>query len=80
MKKEKFDFVRIVIEKKEANGNFEITNAFEVDIDTYEKDIEGSNLEKYISTLDANKRYIFFHMTILHSYLGVDELKYTYDH
>ena len=44
MKKEKFDFVRIVIEKKEANGNFEITNAFEVDIDTYEKDIEGSNL------------------------------------
>ena len=51
MKKEKFDFVRIVIEKKEANGNFEITNAFEVDIDTYEKDIEGSNLEKYIKTL-----------------------------
>ena len=54
-KKEKFDFVRIVIEKKEANGNFEITNAFEVDIDTYEKDIEGSNLEKYIKTLPRRK-------------------------
>tara|TARA_Y100000996_G_scaffold99008_2_gene71301 strand:+ start:66 stop:239 length:174 start_codon:yes stop_codon:yes gene_type:complete len=55
MKKEKFDFVRIIIEKKEANGNFKITNAFEVDIDTYEKDIEGSNLEKYIKTLPRRK-------------------------
>ena len=55
MKKEKYDYVRIVIEKKEVNGNFEITNAFEVDIDTYEKDIEGSNLEQYIKTLPRKK-------------------------